>query len=249
MFVQLIKMLRTKGETTGMEKSASQMLDSYIDTVSSGVLSTLIWVVLGLILVFAVMSWIKRRREAGTVAVRYDTSHVDPSAIPIDDPLHIPAPVIRHAQRPTDGGEYAAIRAFAEEKHRVGDAVIEEERFAMGPLAVVETLLGDVGLIELDGFGDAAPYKGWELRQAMERIDLPEIGGFLEQAVAIFLHRLQLTNDMTETGMPIEQARVHHDMPQYDALDARIGEAGGLDAFRAAADRYFAAAYPWADQA
>ena len=119
----------------------------------------------------------------------------------------------------------------------------------MGPVAVAETLLGDAGLIQLDGFGEVAPYKGWELRQAMERIGLPEIGGFLEQAVAIFLHRLQLTKDMTDTGMPIEQARDHPDMPQYDALDAQIRQAGGRAAFLAAADRYFAAAYPWADQA
>ncbi len=230
-----------------MEESVSQLLDGYTDTMVFSGPTALIWVIVGLAAYYLGILWLKKRRDQRKSMADYDISgDVGPDVDPLD-PLYIPQPVMRRAARPTEGGAYAAIRAFAEEKHRVGDALIEEERFAIGPVAVAAGLLGDAGLAQMDSYGANPPYKGWELRQAMERIGVPQIGALLEDAVAVFLHRHQLITDMTDTGMPLEQARTHPDMPQYDPLDEKIRQAGGLAAFQAAADQYFDTAYPWAD--
>ena len=228
-----------------MEEPISQLLDGYTDMMFFSGPTVLIWVIAGLIVYYFGVLWLKRRRDARRNLTTYD---ILGDTRPDDDPLHIPPPVLRHAARPADGRAYAAIHAFAKEKHRLGDALTEEERFAMGPVATAASLLANNGLGQMDNFGANPPYKGWELRQAMERVGAPQFGAVLEEAMAIFLHRHQLTSEMTGTGMPLEQARTHPDMPQYNVLDVKIQQLGGVAAFHAAVDQYFMRAYPWADQ-
>ena len=159
----------------------------------------------------------------------------------------IPAVKPTLAARPDDGRNFVFLTKFVQDKYDRSIALIPEEQFLRGPLALVARLLGPEGLSHLDSFGEQLPYKGWELRQALEKIDAPEMGGLIERSVAIYLHRLQLTRDMTATGMPIAQARAHKDMPQYTELESQLAQLGGLESFQSAADRYLDQNYPWAD--
>ncbi|WP_411890525.1 hypothetical protein [Yoonia sp. SDW83-1] len=160
--------------------------------------------------------------------------------------LGVPEIMVRHAARPANAAYYATVRDFAQTKREAGDVLLEPEGFAIGPLALAETMLGDQGLAHLDSFGETPPFRGWELRQAMEQIGLPEMGQTLEKAVGIHLHRYQLISDMMATGMPIAQAQTHPDLPGYDDLEAELARYGGQARLREAADAYFEAVYPWA---
>jgi len=189
----------------------------------------------------------QKKQQTAVLAGRSASQRLWDDPDPLD-PIGIPALAVPRTPRPTDARYFEAVRRFAAEKQDGGLALIPEETFAIGPVAFIATLLGTDGFEHLDSYPEELPHKSWALRQAAERIGAAKCADPLEQASAIFLHRGQVLADIIATGMPAEQAMSHPDRPSYDKVETLVAEAGGIDRFLAAADQYFAHAYPWADQ-
>ena len=216
--------------------------------------------VIGVLVLYVVGTKLFQRSTRSSETTRvYDLSAPDLPEIPqmdgllantdlsLGDVRDLPEPTILAAAPPKDQQFYQTVLSFAQKKQQDGGAFLPDERFALGELFLADKLMGEAGLAHFDSFTRGLPYKGFELRQAMERIGAPDIGNLLERGVAIYLHRSQLTQDMLKTGMPAEQAQMHPDLPTYTELEILLVSAGGQRGLRAAADIYFRDHYPWSD--
>jgi len=168
-----------------------------------------------------------------------------PAPIPTG-PVDLDAPLMPMvASRPSDRRYFAAVRKHADEKAARGMYLNEHERIAQSflPLVLKST---KVGFAEaLAPFKESLPFKGWELRQALETIGLPQHGAQIDEALKVYWHRMQLIADMTATGMPLPQALAHKDLPSYDTIDAWFSANGGGAQIETAADTYFGQHYPF----
>lgn len=155
---------------------------------------------------------------------------------------------LRRASRPTDGTFFETVHGFAKAKQSNYELLNAYEQDAAGLLDLAHAVLGPAGLKHLDIFyGQAVPFKSWELKQSLEQIGLADVGDTVERAIVLHQSRDQTMKDFVATGMPVEQARAHPYLPSYDELENILRGQGGHDRFLHAADRYFEAAYPWAD--
>lgn len=236
-----------------MEELVSNIFPDEFVPVVTQILSQLMIFVLVVIGLLVAWNFAKRYfaqgRAATSVSMATGRRNVglldDPDPL---DPFAVPALEVPRAARPTDGAYFDVVLRFATDKQSNGTGLIPEENFALGPVAFIVKLLGPNGFDHLDEYRDELPFRGWALRQAAERIGAPKFAEPLEQVAAVFLHRQQLYADMTATGMPADEALAHPDRPSYDKIAALLGDAGGLEAFVAAANTYFLNAYPWSDQ-
>ena len=154
-------------------------------------------------------------------------------------------PPIDLAVKPADGSYFVTLRAFADEKMKSGAAMNAFEREAAGPIGFLYDSFGPSGFGHFDAFARVAPYRSHELAAIMDRLGMADLKNAVDAAMSIHLQRYQMYQDFIPTGMPVDQARTHPNLPTYEALDNTLKVAGGQDRFLRAANQYFEAAYPW----
>ncbi len=175
-------------------------------------------------------------RGYGGVEGGFDARMVD---IP---PVNIPT-----ASRPLDGSYFQTVLTFAQSKTAQGQALIPQERFILAEMAFLEKVLVSDGLTHFDSFAEGLPFKGFELRRALEEIGATDLIDVIERAVAAYLHRQQLLVDIMALGASRADALLNNRLPSYAPLIAEIDRIGGATYFVQCADAYVDRSYSWSD--
>ena len=223
-------------------ETVQALLDHYVETIYTQVSSYFMLYVGGLVLFWAALLFLRRRRSNRSTRRRVRIPDI--SVGPGDAALGIMPLNVAASPRPDDGSYFQTVLAFAQTKVTEGKPLMPQEHFALGELAFLERLLVSDGPAYLDQFLDALPHKEIALRQVLQQIDAAELITFVERAVAIYLHRRQMVLDLAALGTSRVDALQHRDMPRYAPLMAAMPGVGRQ--FQQKVDAYIAKNYPWA---
>lgn len=225
------------------EERVRELLDQYTNGLFTSVSASFGVYIVGLLLFWAVLLFTRRSFRKSQ---RPRVHNYDIGADPRDALLGITPLQASGCKRPDDHRYFQTVLAAASEKLTQGKPLLPLERSVLGALAFLNRLLVTDDLTCLDAFPDALPHKEFELRNALQEIDAVDLIAPIEKAVAIYLHRLQMLQELMPLGLSREDALQHPDVPRYDPVADTLAQMDAPAYFTQKADAFFAQNYPWA---